>query len=84
MGVLVGIVFIQHIFKQRDGFLAFKEFAINFTHDELQVNFIGVYQTVAVAIHEYFFGFAQAPVTENDALQKFQIQGVFLDRKSVV
>ena len=78
--VLVGIVFSQHIFQERDGFLAFKELAINFTHDELQVNITRGYQTVTVAIHEYFFSFAQTPVTENDALQKFQIQGVFFER----
>ena len=42
LGVVVGIVFNQHIFQERDGLLAFKELAINFAHDELQVNLIGV------------------------------------------
>jgi len=42
------------------------------------VNFIGVNQAIAVAIHEHLFGFTQTPITEDNALQKFEVHGVFV------
>ena len=50
LGISIGIVFFQNLFQKRYGFLAFQEFGINVSHDELKVNFIRELEEILLII----------------------------------